>query len=96
MNSLAILLLNIIQIYIYVVVAAIVVSWLINFNVLNTGNKFVYTVNDFLGRLTEPVLRPMRRYIPVLGGIDVTPVVLILLLVFLQNLIAEYWFRIFG
>ncbi len=91
MVSLAVLILQIISIYIYIIIATIVISWLIGFNVLNTRNRFVSVVNDFLQRITEPALAPIRRFVPLIGGIDISPVVLILLLVFAQNLIREYW-----
>ena len=71
--------------------AAAVLSWLLAFNVLNSRNQVVYAIADFLYRITEPALRPIRRFVPQLGGIDVSPVVLILLLIFAQNLIYEYW-----
>lgn len=91
MQSLLILITQIIQIYIYVIVASAVLSWLIAFNVINTRNRFVYTVVDVLYRVTEPVLAPIRRFLPDLGGIDVSPVVLLLLLFFIQNLIWEIY-----
>jgi YggT family protein len=81
------ILLIVIDIYIWVLIAAAVLSWLIAFNVVNTRNRFVYTLGDFLYRITEPVLRPLRSVIPNLGGIDITPVVAILILIFLQRLI---------
>lgn len=91
MQSLLILITQVIQIYIYVIIASAVLSWLIAFNVINTRNRFVYTVVDVLYRVTEPVLAPIRRILPDLGGIDVSPVVLLLLLFFIQNLIWEMY-----
>ncbi len=91
MQSLLILITQVIQIYIYVIIASAVLSWLIAFNVINTRNRFVYTVVDVLYRVTEPVLAPIRRILPDLGGIDVSPVVLLLLLFFIQNLIWEIY-----
>jgi YggT family protein len=64
-------------------------SWLIAFNVVNTRNRFVYTVADIAYKLTEPALRPIRRILPNLGGIDLSPLVLILLLGFIQRLLPE-------
>src|SRR5512145_423489 len=84
------LVLTVIQLYIYILVASAILSWLVAFNVINTRNRFVYTLGDFLYRITEPALRPLRRFVPVLGGVDITPLVLILLLIFAQNLIIEY------
>jgi len=80
----------VIQLYIWVVIASAVLSWLIAFNVVNTQNRFVYTIADVLFRLTEPALRPIRRVLPELGGLDLSPVVLILGLILLQDVIAYY------
>ena len=90
MNSLIYLVLQVISLYIWVVIASAILSWLIAFNVVNTGNRFVYMIADTLHRLTEPALGPLRRFMPNLGGIDISPVALILLLIFAQNLIIEY------
>jgi YggT family protein len=79
----------VISIYIWLLIAMAVLSWLVAFNVVNTNNRFVYTVGDFLYRITEPALRPIRRIVPNLGGIDVSPVILILLLIFIQNLLLH-------
>ncbi|HMM15613.1 MAG: YggT family protein [Parvibaculum sp.] len=91
MQSLLILITQVIQLYIYVIIASAVLSWLIAFNVVNTQNRFIYTVVDVLYRVTEPVLAPIRRILPDLGGIDISPVVLLLLLFFVQNLIWEVY-----
>jgi YggT family protein len=96
MYSLLNLISTVIQLYIYVLIAAAVLSWLIAFNVVNTRNQFVAAVADTLYRLTEPVLAPIRRILPNLGGLDLSPVVLILLLVFLRNLIFELFARSIG
>ncbi|MGK2742468.1 YggT family protein [Tepidicaulis sp. LMO-SS28] len=80
----------VIQLYIWVVIASAILSWLIAFNVVNTQNRFVYTIADVLYRLTEPALRPIRRVLPELGGLDLSPVVLILGLILLQDIIAYY------
>ncbi len=93
MLSLLNLIATIIQIYIYVLIAAAVLSWLIAFNVVNTRNQFVAMIADALWRLTEPVLAPIRRILPNLGGLDLSPVVLILLLIFLRNLLFELFYR---
>jgi YggT family protein len=89
MQSLLILIVQVIQIYTWVIIISAVLSWLIAFNVINTQNRFVYTVVDVLYRVTEPALAPIRRILPDLGGVDISPVVLLLLLYFLQNLIIE-------
>jgi YggT family protein len=82
-----------INIYVWMLIASAVLSWLVAFNVINTSNKFVYTVGDFLYRVTEPALRPIRRILPDLGGIDISPIVLILLLYFIQNVLAQLVMR---
>ncbi len=73
--------------FIYLLIASVVMSWLVAFKVINTQNRFVYQVMTFLYRITEPALRPIRRVIPNLGGIDISPMVLILVLVFVQRLL---------
>ncbi len=89
MQSLEILIISIIQIFIYLLVAQVILSWLVAFNVVNTRNQFVATVGEFLYKITEPILKPIRKIIPSFGGLDISPVVLILLLAFLQNLVKE-------
>ena len=81
---------TVISIYIWLLIASVVLSWLIAFNVINTNNRFVLSVVDVLYRLTEPVLRPIRNILPNLGGIDISPVIVILLLLFARDLILEY------
>lgn len=78
---------TVISIYIWLLIASAVISWLIAFNVLNTHNRVVYAITDFLYRVTEPALRPIRRFVPSLGGVDISPVVLILLLIFIRDFI---------
>ena len=77
-----------ITLYVWIIVIGVVLSWLVAFNVVNTQNRFVYTVVDTINRLTEPALRPIRNLLPNLGGIDISPILLILLLFFLRNLIV--------
>ena len=89
MYSLLSLISTIIQIYIWLLIASAILSWLVAFNVINTSNRVIYMIGDFLYRVTEPVLRPIRSVLPNLGGLDISPVVLILLLYFLQNLLWE-------
>jgi YggT family protein len=81
------LLVQVIELYKFVLIVAVIMSWLVAFNVINTHNRFVYMVNDFLYRVTEPALRPIRRFVPNLGGVDISPIVLILLLWFVQRMI---------
>ena len=80
----------VLQIYIWLLIAAAVLSWLAAFNVVNTRNQVVAMLLDFLYRLTEPLLRPIRLMLPNLGGIDVSPVILILLILLLENVIIRY------
>lgn len=89
MYSLLVLVDQVIQIYIYAVILSAVLSWLVAFNVINTRNRFVHSVGSFLYRVTDPPLRPIRRFIPNLGGIDISPVILILLLFFVQSLLRN-------
>lgn len=91
MYSLLVLITQVISLYTWVIIIGAVLSWLIAFNVINTQNRFVYTVVDMIYRVTEPVLAPLRRILPDLGGIDISPVVLLLLLFFIQNLIWEIY-----
>jgi YggT family protein len=76
--------------YMVLVLAAVIVSWLVAFNVVNTRNQFVSMVGEFLYRITEPALRPIRNVLPNLGGIDISPVILFLIIIFLRGVIAEY------
>ncbi len=78
---------QVIGLYIMVVVGQVILSWLVSFQVVNTSNRFVYMVGDFLYRATEPALKPIRRVMPNLGGLDISPVVLILALVFARQLL---------
>lgn len=80
---------TLISIYIWLLVASVVLSWLIAFNVITTGNPVVYQIRDFLYRITEPALRPIRNLLPNLGGIDISPMVLILALYFVRDLAFE-------
>ena len=81
----------VIDLYIWVVIASAILSWLIAFNVVNTSNRFVFTVADMLYRVTEPALRPIRSVLPNLGGIDISPVILILLLLFIRDVVLLGW-----
>ena len=80
----------VIDLYIWVVIAGAILSWLIAFNVVNTQNRFVYSVADMLYRITDPALRPIRRVLPNLGGIDISPVILIFIIIFLRYVILLY------
>jgi YggT family protein len=89
MTSLVLLIHTILDIYKWCLIIWVVLSWLIQFNVVYTYNKFVFTVNDVLYRITEPALRPIRRVVPNLGGVDLSPLVLILLIWFTQDLMVR-------
>ncbi len=80
---------TVLGIYITLVVVQVVLSWLVAFNVVNTRNRFVYLVGDFLHRITEPALRPIRRLLPNFGGFDISPVVLLLGLYFARQLLIR-------
>ncbi len=81
---------TLINIYVWLLIAQAILSWLLAFGVINRYNRGVSMVGDFLYRVTEPALRPIRRVLPNFGGIDISPVVLILLLFFLERLLYEY------
>ncbi|MFL2887760.1 MAG: hypothetical protein CNC06_00700 [Pelagibacterales bacterium MED-G40] len=89
MKSILILFDNIITLYIWVLIINVIISWLIAFNILNTSNRFVYSVLDVSHKLTDPPLNFIRRYLPNLGSIDISPIILILALMFLRNLVFE-------
>src|ERR1700744_2586567 len=78
------------QLYIWIVIAMAIFSWLVAFNVVNTRNSAVGMIGDFLYRITEPVLRPIRNMLPNLGGIDISPVIMFLIIVFIRYVIALY------
>ena len=80
---------TVITLYIWILIAAAILSWLVAFNVVNPYNQIVRNIGEILHRLTEPLLRPIRNFLPNLGGIDISPVILILLLLFLERLI--FW-----
>ena len=89
MNPILWLIDTIITLYIWILIASAILSWLVAFNVVNTRNPIVANIGEFLYRITEPALRPIRALLPNLGGIDISPVILIILLLFLQRII--YW-----
>ncbi len=90
MQSLVFLIDKIIEIYTWIVIASAIMSWLVAFGVVNVRNQFIRWVVDFLYRITEPVLRPIRRFLPNLGGVDISPVILLLGLFFVRSLLWEY------
>jgi YggT family protein len=92
MRSILTIILIVLDIYIWLLIASAILSWLIAFNVINARNQFVHMVGDFLWKITEPVLRPIRSIMPNLGGIDISPVILILLIILLKDIIVRYVF----
>tara|TARA_B110000881_G_scaffold144945_1_gene128185 strand:- start:719 stop:1009 length:291 start_codon:yes stop_codon:yes gene_type:complete len=89
MKSILILFDNIVGFYIWILIINAIISWLVAFNILNTSNRFVYSLLDVSYKLTDPPLNFIRRYLPNLGSIDISPIVLILGLMFLRNLVFE-------
>ncbi len=78
------------NLYVWLLIAGAVLSWLVAFNVINTRNDFVRALWDFLYRITEPALRPIRNVLPNLGGIDISPVILLLIIFFIERVIERY------
>ena len=89
MKSILILFDNIVSLYIWVLIINAIISWLVAFSVLNTSNRFVYSLLEISYKLTDPPLSFIRKYIPSIGSIDISPVILILGLMFLRNLVFE-------
>jgi YggT family protein len=89
MKSIFILLDSVITIYLWIIIINALLSWLVAFNVLNTQNRFVFSILETTHKLTDPVLNKIRRFIPMFGSIDISPVILILGLMFLRNLVFE-------
>ena len=77
----------VLDLYTWLLIASAILSWLIAFNVVNTRNQFVASVAEFLYRITEPVLAPIRRMLPSLGGLDISPIILILIIIFIQSVV---------
>ena len=90
MRSILYVILLLLDLYIWLLIASAILSWLVAFNVVNARNQFVAMVGDFLFRITEPVLRPIRNMLPSLGGIDVSPVIVILLIILIKDIIVRY------
>ena len=90
MRALLDVILLVLQLYVWLLIASAVLSWLVAFNVVNPHNSFVRSVGEFLYRITEPVLAPIRSLLPNLGGLDLSPMVLILIIFFIQQVIGYY------
>ncbi|MEM1020144.1 MAG: YggT family protein [Pseudomonadota bacterium] len=84
---------TLLMLYAWAIIISAIISWLIAFNVINTRNQFVYAVTDILHRITAPVLRPLQRIIPDLGGVDISPLILYLII---QFLVRPLWWDIYG
>ena len=84
------LILQILKLYSYVVIINVVISWLITFNILNTQNRFVYSILELSYRLTDPILNKIRRFLPNLGSLDISPIILLLLIWFLEMCMKLY------
>ena len=84
------LVLQLLKLYSYVVIANVIISWLIAFNVLNTSNRFVYSVLEFTYKLTDPIYIKIRRFLPNLGAFDITPIILLLLIWFIEMCMKLY------
>ena len=80
----------VLDLYVWLLIASAILSWLIAFNVVNTRNQFVSSIAEFLYRITEPVLRPIRNIMPDLGGLDISPIILILIIMLIQRVISYY------
>jgi len=93
MSSLLGLIIQIINLFQFILIIYIVGTWLVNFNVINTSNRFVYSVMEAMYRLCEPSLNFVRRYLPAFGSIDLSPIVVYLGLWFIKSLLIEYWPR---
>ena len=89
MKSILILFDNVVSLYIWILIINAIISWLVAFNILNTSNRFVYSLLEISYKLTEPPLSFIRKYIPSIGSIDISPIILILGLMFLRNLVFE-------
>ena len=90
MTSFVILISQIIEIFIWLLILQAILSWLITFGVINTNSNIVNMIGNFLYKVTEPLLKHIRNFLPDLGGIDVSPLILIILLIFFRNLLFEY------
>ena len=90
MRALLDVILIVLDIYVWLIIISAILSWLVAFNVVNLRNQFVYSVGNFLHQITEPLLRPIRNFMPNLGAIDISPIVLLLIIFFLQRVIIYY------
>jgi YggT family protein len=90
MRAILDIILIVLDLYVWLLIASAILSWLIAFNVVNTRNQFVASVAEFLYRITEPLLRPIRSFLPAMGGLDISPIILILIIMLIQRIITYY------
>ena len=90
MKAIYLLVYELLNIYKYIVIVNVIISWLVAFNVLNTHNRFVYSILELSYKLTEPMLNKIRRFLPNLGSLDISPVILLVLIWFLQTCMYLY------
>jgi YggT family protein len=90
MRAILDIILIVLDLYIWLLIASAILSWLIAFNVVNTRNPVVSAIGEFLYRITEPLLRPIRNYLPNLGGLDISPIILILIIMLIERVIRYY------
>jgi YggT family protein len=90
MRAILDIVLIVLDLYVWLLIASAILSWLIAFNVVNTRNQFVASVAEFLYKITEPVLRPIRNFLPSFGGLDISPIIVILIIMFIQRVIGYY------
>ena len=90
MRAILDIVLIVLDLYVWLMIASAILSWLIAFNVVNTRNQFVAAVAEFLYKITEPVMRPIRNVMPNFGGLDISPIIVILIIMFLQRVITYY------
>ena len=93
MKALYLLIDTVLNIYTWLIIAYVILSWLVAFNVINNTNQFVYAIGNFLHKITEPVMRPIRKILPSFGGIDLSPIVVLLVIFFIRQLLFDNWGR---
>jgi YggT family protein len=94
MRAILDIILIVLDLYVWLLIAAAILSWLIAFNVVNTRNQLVSAIAEFLYRITEPLLAPIRSFLPNLGGLDISPIILILIIMFIERVITYYIYPI--
>ena len=90
MKAIYLLVFELLNIYKYIVIVNVIISWLVAFNILNTQNRFVYSILEFSYRLTDPILNKIRRFLPNLGSLDISPIILLLLIWFIEMCMKLY------